>query len=262
MPVAEPASQFDSNGVPIRYVMQGEGEPVILLHGFILNLRSNWIAGGVLDALSRHNRVVAFDLRGHGESGKPHEPQSYGMEMVHDVVRLMDHLKMERAHVVGYSLGGILALKLIETAPKRLHSLVVGGADWIPDRDSAYQKWAGLADLMRKVQPGESISSYFWPNGTEQPPREILEVIDNNDARALAAVSSGMLEVTVSASVLQSNRVPMLALFGEHDPIQSSGAAMKAVAKNFTMQVAPGLDHHTLPGSQEFQESIRQFIRR
>lgn len=262
MRVGEQASQFNSNGVPIRYVIQGEGEPVILLHGFILNLRTNWIAGGVLDALSRHHRVAAFDLRGHGESGKPHEPQSYGMEMVHDVIRLMDHLNMERAHVVGYSLGGILALKLIETAPKRLHSLVVGGADWIPDRNSASQKWGGLTDLMRRIQPGESISSYFWPDGNGRPPREIREVIDNNDARALAAVSSGMMDVTVSVDVLRSNCVPILALFGENDPIQSSGAAMKAVAKNFTMQVVPGLDHHTLAGSPEFPQAIRQFITR
>lgn len=92
--------------------MRGQGDPVILLHGFIFSAQSNWI--GVFDALSQayHYRVVALDLRGHGESGKPHDAGRYGVEMINDVLSLMDDLKMERAHVIGYSLGGILALKI------------------------------------------------------------------------------------------------------------------------------------------------------
>jgi len=127
VPFAEHAGYFNSGGVRIRYVMRGQGEPVIMLHGFIFSAKSNWIEGGVFEALSQDYRVVALDLRGHGESGKPHDAGSYGLKMINDVLRLMDHLKIERAHMIGYSLGGILALKLIEVAPERLLSLVLGG---------------------------------------------------------------------------------------------------------------------------------------
>jgi pimeloyl-ACP methyl ester carboxylesterase len=100
--------------VRIRFVEEGAGEPVVLLHGFAGSLTNAWRGTGVLADLSKDHRVVAMDLRGHGRSGKPHSADAYGDEMVQDVVRLMDHLKMPRAHVVGYSLGGAVAAKLAE----------------------------------------------------------------------------------------------------------------------------------------------------
>lgn len=257
MSFADQAGYFDSGRAKIRYFMRGQGEPVILLHGFIFSAKSNWIDGGVFEALSQDYRVVALDLRGHGKSGKPHDAGSYGLEMINDVVRLMDHLKIERAHLIGYSLGGILALKLIEVAPERLLSLVLGGAGWVREGD---QRWTALAEMLEKINPGESISSHFWPKESERPPREVQQIVDNNDPVALAALSRGMPDVTVSEDVLRSNRVPILGLFGEHDQQQAEGASMKGVARSFTMQVIPGLDHNTLAGSDEFSGAIRKFI--
>jgi pimeloyl-ACP methyl ester carboxylesterase len=256
MSLAKQAQEFDSCGVPIRYLVLGEGEAVILMHGFILSMGPNWIDGGLFDALSQDHRVVAFDLRGHGGSGKPHDPAKYGLEMIQDVPRLMDHLQIARAHVVGYSLGGTLALKLIEIAPQRLLSLVLGGAGW--ERDG--QQWIGLAGLLESVKPNTPLSLYFWPNESGRPPREVVQMVDRNDPAALAALSRGMLHVSVTEDALRSARVPILAVFGENDPIQASGAAMQGVAKNFSMRVVPGLDHHTLAGSAEFRSALRRFL--
>jgi pimeloyl-ACP methyl ester carboxylesterase len=83
---------FDSAGVNIRYVEQGAGEPVILLHGFTSNIERAWIDRGIFAELAKTNRVIAFDSRGHGKSGKPHDPAQYGREMGQDVIRLMDYL--------------------------------------------------------------------------------------------------------------------------------------------------------------------------
>jgi pimeloyl-ACP methyl ester carboxylesterase len=260
MSFADHAGYFDSDGVKIQYVMQGEGEPVILMHGFVFSMGPNWIDSGVIEALSQDYRVVALDLRGHGESGKPHDAGSYGLEMINDVLRLMDYLELGRVHLVGYSLGAVLALKLIEVAPERLLSLVLGGAGWVQDGDFVHQNWIKVAELLEKVKPGESISSHFWPNESERPSREIQQIVDNNDPVALAAVSRGMLNVTVTEDVLRSNRVPILGVFGEHDPAKPSGASMEGIARNFTMLLVPGLDHHTLPGSEEFRGAIRKFI--
>src|SRR6476469_4469889 len=83
---------FNSNGVQIRYVDQGSGEPVVLVHGYTGNIERGWIDTGVFANLSKDHRVIAFDARGHGKSGKPHDPKAYGNEMAQDIGRLMDHL--------------------------------------------------------------------------------------------------------------------------------------------------------------------------
>src|SRR5688572_9268520 len=88
---SRPDSTFFSAGVRIRYIDRGEGEPVILLHGYTADIEDQWIETGVVPELARSNRVIAFDARGHGRSDKPHDPAAYGANMAHDVVRLLDH---------------------------------------------------------------------------------------------------------------------------------------------------------------------------
>ena len=91
---------FDAGGVRLRYVEQGKGDPVVLVHGFT-NTADIWWASGIAQDLARDHRVIALDLRGHGKSDKPHDPAKYGREMGLDIVRLLDHLGIRRAHVVG-----------------------------------------------------------------------------------------------------------------------------------------------------------------
>jgi pimeloyl-ACP methyl ester carboxylesterase len=251
---------FDSNGVNIHCLVEGRGEPVILLHGFIFSLGPAWIEGGLFDALSRTNRVAAMDLRGHGRSDKPHDPKLYGMEMVQDVLRLMDLLGFDQAHLVGYSLGGMLACKCLEVAPARLKSVVMGGAGWVREGDGAHRSWIPLAEMLERVRPGERLSSHFWPDPDTRPPREVQDIIDNNDPVALAGVARGMLDVIVGDDVLRANRVPVLAICGRLDPVKDSVVAMQGVARNFSVRIVPELDHHTLPGSDAFAEAVRSFI--
>jgi pimeloyl-ACP methyl ester carboxylesterase len=98
---------FESGGVRLHFTDEGSGPPVVLLHGFAVNADLNWRLPGVTQALTPEFRVISLDLRGHGLSGKPHEPEQYGRLMADDVIALLDHLGIEKAHVVGYSLGGI-----------------------------------------------------------------------------------------------------------------------------------------------------------
>ena len=95
---------FDSKGVRIHFMDEGQGDPVVLIHGFTGNLVSEWSASGTTQTLlDAGYRVIAFDVRGHGESDKPHDPADYGDAMSEDTVRLLNHLGIERAHIVGYS---------------------------------------------------------------------------------------------------------------------------------------------------------------
>ncbi len=128
---------FDSSGVRIRYVDKGTGHPIVLLHGKGNNLDAAWIRTGVLANLAKDHRVIAMDLRGHGKSGKPHDPEAYGEEMGRDVVRLLDHLQIRRAHILGYSMGGGVNAKLLTTHPDRYFTAILGGSsgrrNWIPN---------------------------------------------------------------------------------------------------------------------------------
>src|SRR5262249_42857572 len=102
---------FLSDGVKIHYTVEGKGEPVVLLHGFAASSRLQWGVSGVYKALVNDYQMIALDLRGHGQSGKPHDADAYGIKMVEDVVRLMDELKIPKAHFVGYSLGSLVLMR-------------------------------------------------------------------------------------------------------------------------------------------------------
>ena len=119
---------FDSAGVPIRFIEDGAGEAVILVHGYTSDAESQWVRSGFFAALAERFRAIAMDARGHGGSGKPHDPAAYGPEMGLDVVRLMDHLGIARAHVVGYSMGAHIVAQLLIARPERFLSATLGGA--------------------------------------------------------------------------------------------------------------------------------------
>ncbi|MFO0947208.1 MAG: alpha/beta fold hydrolase [Planctomycetota bacterium] len=81
-------------------------EPVLLIHGFSASILMQWGVPGILDRLASNHQVIAFDCRGHGKSDKPHDPSMYGANLAEDAIRLLDHLGVKKAHVVGYSMGG------------------------------------------------------------------------------------------------------------------------------------------------------------
>jgi pimeloyl-ACP methyl ester carboxylesterase len=117
---------FDSNGVRVRYVEQGNGDAILLIHNFGNNLE-RWIASGVLPNLARDYRVIAFDVRGHGKSGKPQDVNSYGREIGLDAIRLLDHLGIQKAHMIGYSMGARLVAQLLTTHSERFITATLGG---------------------------------------------------------------------------------------------------------------------------------------
>jgi pimeloyl-ACP methyl ester carboxylesterase len=119
---------FDSAGVTIHYYDAGAGEAVVLVHGFASNTEHNWGGTGWLAALSAKYRVIALDVRGHGLSDKPQAREAYGYaNMGADVTRLMDHLGVERAILMGYSMGASIAIELMLSHPQRFRAIVLGG---------------------------------------------------------------------------------------------------------------------------------------
>jgi pimeloyl-ACP methyl ester carboxylesterase len=120
---------FNHGDVEIAYLDEGEGDPIVLVHGFASTKNVNWVYPTWVSELKKSGRrVVALDNRGHGDSSKLYEPSQYSIPiMAGDVVALMDHLEIARADVMGYSLGGRMTAWLGSNAPERLRSAILGG---------------------------------------------------------------------------------------------------------------------------------------
>ena len=117
---------FHAGDVRLHYSVLGEGSPVVLVHGFTSS-GATWQQSGIAQTLAARHRVLLLDARGHGQSDKPHSSNAYGERMASDVIALLDHEGVSQAHLVGYSMGGLLTLKAITLAPQRFVSAVVGG---------------------------------------------------------------------------------------------------------------------------------------
>jgi pimeloyl-ACP methyl ester carboxylesterase len=254
---------FDSNGVKLHYTVQGQGGPVVLIHGFSVNSEFQWTLPGITKALAREHQVICLDCRGHGRSGKPHDPKMYGNEMVEDVVRLLDHLKIAKAHVVGYSMGGFITLKLLAVHPDRLLSATTGGAGWTSKIDTQFLN--DLADALQQGKGMELLLTRLAGRGQPPPPRERLDSANRmmvlfNDPKALSAVMRALKNLAFPERDLKINRVPTLALVGDQDPLKDGIDEMAAVMAHLQVVVIKQADHMNAFARPEFTKSLLAFI--
>ena len=262
---AELPQFFDSDGVRIRYIDVGTGEPVVLVHGFAASFALNWALPGTLAELRKDYRVIALDIRGHGGSGKPHGDDQYGEMMADDVVRLLDHLKIERAHIVGYSMGAFITNNLVARHPERILSATLGGGGWMRPND---QRLAVLKLLAESLERGEGITPLLialTPSGLPKRTTEQTEFTNRmfmlaNDQKALAAVARTMIRLSVTEEQLKHNRVPTLAIIGEIDPLKVGVVELEDVMPNLDVVVIEKADHMTTFWSPKFVESLRTFL--
>jgi pimeloyl-ACP methyl ester carboxylesterase len=256
----------DAAGVPLRFVEAGDGQPVVLVHCYTGNLDDQWIATGVLDNLAADHRVIAFDLRGHGGSGKPHDPAAYGVEMAQDVVRLLDHLRLDRAHVAGYSMGAHLAALLLVSHAERLLSATLGGA-------TGRRRWSAADDARVELEAAEmdhgSLRAQIlrlWPAG--RPPPDDAEIarrsahqLAGQDVRALAAIRRSNRAQVVDDATLARVAVPTLGIVGTRDPYLDDFRSLARVMPALSVQTIEGATHGDAVARPEFATILRDFLR-
>lgn len=192
-----------------------------------------------------------MDCRGHGKSGKPHIPSAYGQEMVDDVVRLLDHLELQRAHVVGHSMGAEITLKMASQYPARVHSAVLAGSGW--SDDNVYESWRLLAESFERGEGLRGLFEWATPPGQTRTAEEVEEfeqwnqtVIAQQDTQALAALCRNyaeLQELRITKDELRVVRIPMLGVAGEFDVERPLLERMSGVAPDFRMIVLSGLGH-------------------
>lgn len=245
---------FDSAGVQIYYTDEGVGVPVILVHGYSANADLNWRLPGIVRRLRKHFRVITLDVRGHGLSGKPHDPSEYGIEMVKDVHRLMDHLQIPEAHLVGYSMGGFITFKFTAMYPERLISAMPCGAAWMTPSDPLHTLLLGIYQRMvGEHSPARSTRSLV--NSLERGAlRAVL------DMEAQRCVAEGFSELAVSEEELRAVSMPVMTIRGGDDAVGRGGGDIKTVLSDSRETTIPGKGHTSVLFSSKFHEAMVAFL--
>lgn len=247
---------FESGGLTLAYDdigAPGEGRPMILVHGFTSNRNENWRRLGWYGALERRRtRVIALDLRGHGESAKPHDPAAYGREnMSGDVLALMDHLGVERAHLLGFSLGSRVALAAALKAPKRFATLTIGG---IGEKLFEPRMMAGnpMAEAMEAADP-ETIK--------EPMLKSFRQFADDQgeDRLALAALTRARDE-PFAREALAKLDVPVLVVAGARDELAGDPKPLADAFPDGRAVTIPGCDHFSVIPHGLFKATVFDFL--
>lgn len=244
---------FQSGALRLAYTDQGEGAPVLLVHGFASNMKTNWIDPGWVGLLKREGyRVVAFDNRGHGDSDKPHDVASYALrQMVEDARALLDHLSIPQADVMGYSMGARIAALLAHTHPRRVRSAIFGGMG---------------ANMVRPMRGTEEIASALeaasLDDVTDPTARTFRAFAEKTggDRLALAACMRGSREA-IGADVLSSLTCPVLVAVGTTDDIAAPAEDLAALIPGARALPIPGRDHMLAVGDRVYKDGVIAFLR-
>jgi pimeloyl-ACP methyl ester carboxylesterase len=247
------------DGVEIAYYRWGPaaGRPLVLHHGFISNTQHSWEERGVVATLvSAGHHVVALDARGHGRSGKPHDPGRYGeTAMAGDLSALLDILGAPEVDVAGYSMGAVVAL-IAAARDRRIARLAIGGVGpatvtELADDDRHAKRCRVLADALRADDP-----STITGVGARRF-RTFADYV-GGDRLALAAQAEALHCEPVPVGLVT---VPTLVLAGDADPIAARAQELAAAMPRATLKMLPG-DHLGVPASAAFAVALVEFFRR
>jgi pimeloyl-ACP methyl ester carboxylesterase len=245
---------FNNGAVEIAYLDEGEGEPIVLVHGFASTKNVNWVYPTWVSELRKGGRrVIALDNRGHGESTKLYDPAQYSIpDMAGDVIALMDHLGIARADVMGYSLGGRMTAWLGLNRSHRLRSAILGGI--------------GIA-MIQGGGPGENVARALeapsLEDVTDPVGRTFRAFADQtrSDRLALAACLRGSRGV-MSAEEAARIAVPVLIAVGTADEVAGSASALGRIIAGSEVLDIPNRDHMRAVGDKVYKAGVADFLSR
>jgi pimeloyl-ACP methyl ester carboxylesterase len=245
---------FSSDGVDIAYRDLGAGEPILLIHGFASSSAVNWASTGWTETLvGDGRRVVAMDVRGHGDSAKLTDPAAYRLDlMAADAASLLDHLAIARADVMGYSMGARIATVLVIDHPDRVRSLVIGGMG---------------ANATRGTANAEAIAGALEADAGEAVVDEVARGYrtfaerTGSDLKALAACMRGQ-QGGIAAAALATIRAPVLVAVGSEDHVAGPASALAALIPGAEVLDIVGRDHMLATGDRQFKAGVLDFLKR
>jgi pimeloyl-ACP methyl ester carboxylesterase len=245
---------FHNGAVEIAYLDEGEGEPIVLVHGFASSKNVNWVyPTWVSDLRKGGRRVIALDNRGHGESAKLYDAADYSIPiMAGDVTALLDHLEIPRADIMGYSLGGRMTAWLALNRPERLRSAILGGI--------------GMA-MIEGGGPGENVAVALEApslNDVSDPVGRTFRAFADqtrSDRRALAACLRGSRGLMTREEAARID-VPMLIAVGTRDEVAGSAHALGDIIPGSDVLDIPHRDHMRAVGDKVYKQGVADFLSR
>jgi pimeloyl-ACP methyl ester carboxylesterase len=243
---------FHNGDVEIAYLDEGEGDPIVLVHGFASSKTVNWVYPTWVSELRKNGyRVIALDNRGHGDSEKLYDSEQYHIGiMAGDITALMDHLNIERADIMGYSLGGRMTAWLAHRVPQRLRSAILGGiAMGLIDG-------GGPGENVAKALEADSLDDVTDPIG-----RTFRAFADQtrSDRRALAACLRGSRRLMTREEAADIT-VPVLIAVGTADEIAGSTAELGKIIPGSKVLDIPNRDHMRAVGDKVYKTGVLEFL--
>src|SRR5229473_8451282 len=245
---------FHNGAVEIAYLDEGEGDPILLVHGFASTKNVNWVYPTWVSELKKNGRrVIALDNRGHGDSAKLYDPEAYHIgTMAGDVGALMDHLNIERADIMGYSLGSRMTAWLALSQPRRLRSAILGGIG------IGLIEGGGPGENVAKALEAPSLEDVTDPVG-----RTFRAFADQtrSDRLALAAClrgSRGLMTREEAAAIA----VPVLIAAGTADEVAGSAEALGRIIPGSEVLDIPNRDHMRAVGDKVYKAGVADFLSR
>ena len=253
----------DNAGVSIHYHVEGSGPPLVLQHGLTSSLK-NWYAYGFVEELQKDYRLILVDARGHGRSGKPHEPKDYDLKLrVNDILAVMNDLGVDKAHYMGYSMGGRIGFGIVMHALERFHSLIIGGMSALPSLDAFDPQQQ--ADLLRR-----GMDAYLAEAETREGPlpADRKAVLLANDAEAMAASVLAPRGTDGIENLLPKLNLPCLLYCGDADGFYAGSKASSELIPSAVFATIAGLDHgqtsragdQVLPHVTKFLKTVTQQV--
>jgi pimeloyl-ACP methyl ester carboxylesterase len=246
--------RFRHDDIEIDYLDGGQGEPIVLVHGFASTKEVNWANPGWVSTLTQAGyRVIALDNRGHGASAKPHDPAAYhSATMAEDVRALLDHLAIPRADVMGYSMGARIASFLALGYPARVRSLILGGLG------SRLVDGVGLPSTIADALEAPSLADVHDAQGRTF--RAFAEQT-KSDLKALAACIRGSRQ-TLSREDCARLAMPVLVAVGSKDDVAGSAPALAEMIPQGHALEIPGRDHMLAVGDRVFKQGVLDLLAR
>jgi len=243
---------FANGEVEIAYLDEGDGDPIVLVHGFASTKEVNWVHPGWVATLTRDGRrVIALDNRGHGTSGKLYDPSAYhSATMADDVRALLDHLKIERADVMGYSMGARITAFLAVKHSERIRSAVLGGLG------IRLVEGVGLPESIADALEAPSLDDVRDPTGRVF---RIFAEQTKSDLRALAACIRGSRQ-TLGRTEVGAIRAPVLVAVGTKDQVAGSAQELAALIPDARALDIPDRDHMLAVGDKVFKQGVLEFL--
>ncbi len=246
--------RFLADGIQIAYEQLGKGDPVLLIHGFASNVRTNWRDTGWMAFLASHSfRAIALDNRGHGASEKLYSADAYsGPKMAEDARLLLDHLHIAKTDIIGYSMGARIAAFLALAHPERVRSAVLAGL--------GENMIHGVGDPrpLAAALLAEDVSEVSDPNARAF---RVFADQTKSDRRALAACIMASRD-RIPASELGALKVPALVAVGTEDAIAGPAQPLADVIPGAQVLDIPGRDHMKAVGDRVFKEGVLEFLKR